>query len=72
MIYITGDTHGTIDIRKLLDNQITEKMTKDDYVIICGDFGLVWNHKKENGLIGSMADLGQPCSAMATTNASHA
>ncbi len=47
MIYITGDTHGTIDIRKLLDNQITEKMTKDDYVIICGDFGLVWNHKKE-------------------------
>lgn len=46
MIYVTGDIHGSIDIRKLLDNNITEQMTEEDYLIICGDFGLVWNYKK--------------------------
>ena len=48
MIYVTGDIHGSIDIRKLDKNKVTEKITKDDYVIICGDFGLVWNYKKED------------------------
>lgn len=47
MIYVTGDIHGSIDIRKLLKNNITEKITEEDYVIICGDFGLVWHYKKE-------------------------
>ncbi len=48
MIYVTGDIHGSIDIRKLMENDITKQMTKDDYVIICGDFGLVWNFKRED------------------------
>ena len=48
MIFVTGDLHGSIDIRKLLDNHITTQMTEDDYLIICGDFGLVWNYKKED------------------------
>lgn len=47
MIYITGDTHGTIDVRKLLDREFQRKVTEQDYLIICGDFGLVWNYKKE-------------------------
>ncbi len=47
MIYVTGDIHGSIDIRKLLENNVTKKITANDYVIICGDFGLVWNWKKE-------------------------
>lgn len=46
MIYVTGDMHGSIDILKLIDNNFPEgrNLTKDDYVIICGDFGLVWNN----------------------------
>ena len=48
MIYVTGDLHGSIDIQKLLDNNVTRKITKDDYVIVCGDFGLIWNYKKED------------------------
>ena len=48
MIYVTGDIHGYIDIRKLLKNTVTEKMTEDDILIICGDFGLVWDYKREN------------------------
>jgi hypothetical protein len=47
MIYVTGDIHGDIDIRKLSSkNFIQQKlMTKEDYLIIAGDFGLIWyNH----------------------------
>lgn len=45
MIYVTGDTHANIDIGKLNTSQFPQqaKMTKDDYLIICGDFGLVWD-----------------------------
>ena len=50
MIYVTGDTHGTIDIHKLNSKNFPEgrTLTKDDYVIICGDFGFVWNGDKED------------------------
>lgn len=49
MIYITGDTHIPIDINKLSTSNFPEQkqMTKNDYVIICGDFGGVWNNSKE-------------------------
>ena len=43
MIYITGDTHG--DFRRFSRRIFTEQeeMTKEDYVIIAGDFGGVWS-----------------------------
>lgn len=43
MIYVTGDTHGVIDIGKLGFKNFPEgkNLTKNDYVIICGDFGFV-------------------------------
>lgn len=48
-IFITGDTHGSYDIgkfhHKLFPQQNT--LTKDDYVVICGDAGLVWNNSHE-------------------------
>ena len=49
MIYITGDTHIPIDISKFNNSNFLEQkeMTKDDYVIICGDFGGVWNNSNE-------------------------
>lgn len=45
MIYVTGDTHANLDIHKLnMDNFPQQKeLSKDDYLIICGDFGLVWD-----------------------------
>ncbi|MDR0196870.1 MAG: metallophosphoesterase [Oscillospiraceae bacterium] len=45
MIYVTGDTHIPHDIAKLHPELFPqqEQMRKDDYVIICGDFGGVWN-----------------------------
>ncbi len=44
MIYITGDTHADFAHRFNTANFPEQKeMTKDDYVIICGDFGGVWD-----------------------------
>lgn len=41
MIFITGDTHGDWMTRLNRQNFPEQnEMTKDDYVIICGDFGL--------------------------------
>ena len=41
MIYVTGDTHANIDIEKLNTTKFPQQknLTKDDYLIICGDFG---------------------------------
>lgn len=43
MIYITGDCHG--DYRRFSSEAFPEQkeMTKQDYVIVCGDFGY-WTH----------------------------
>lgn len=48
MIYITGDCHG--DFRRFSKEIFPEQseMSKDDYVIICGDFGGVWNKDLES------------------------
>jgi len=45
MIYITGDCHGNYD--RFFTSRFPEQkeMTKDDYVIVCGDFGY-WNEHK--------------------------
>ncbi len=46
MIYVTGDTHADLDIGKLSTRAFTQQkdLTKDDYLIVCGDFGLVWDN----------------------------
>lgn len=47
-IYVTGDTHR--DFSRFDVSAFPEQleMTKDDYVIICGDFGGVWYGKKRD------------------------
>lgn len=39
MIYITGDMHG--DYSRFEDERL-KQLTKDDFLIVCGDFGFVW------------------------------
>lgn len=48
MIYITGDIHGNPRRFDRYSFPERSEMTKNDYVIICGDFGLVWNMKEES------------------------
>lgn len=52
IIYITGDTHASIDIKKLSYNNWPkgESLTKDDFLIICGDFGLPFLPTDDNEL----------------------
>ncbi|MBE6737274.1 MAG: hypothetical protein E7566_01275 [Ruminococcaceae bacterium] len=48
MIYITGDTHG--DIKRFKKREL-KKLSKKDYLIVCGDFGFLWDEsetEKEN------------------------
>ena len=39
-VYITGDCHG--EWTKLRQFSIMKKLTEEDFIIVCGDFG-IWN-----------------------------
>ncbi|MBQ9082370.1 MAG: metallophosphatase family protein [Clostridia bacterium] len=49
MIYVTGDTHIPTDVSKLNTRRFPaqKQLAETDYVIICGDFGGVWNNDRE-------------------------
>ena len=49
-LFITGDTHGDIDFHKLNTKNFPQgtQLTKKDYVIICGDFGAIWDGAKSD------------------------
>ena len=64
MIFITGDTHGPNPIglhsvdgfgKRMNKEYFPEQkeMTRDDFVIICGDFGGVWNYDSRYDITGS-------------------
>lgn len=48
MIYITGDCHRNFERLNTRIFPEQKQMTKNDYVIVCGDFGGVWNKDGEN------------------------
>ena len=55
MLYITGDTHG--DFSRFKDPML-RKLKKQDALIICGDFGFIWDgSKKEQKLLKKIGKL---------------
>ena len=53
MIYITGDTHG--DISRFNDKRL-KRLGEDDIVIVCGDFGFIWQGgDKERKVLKTLA-----------------
>ena len=44
MIYVTGDTHGQLS---RFDSPALRKLKSGDTLIICGDFGFLWNGTRE-------------------------
>lgn len=48
-LFFTGDTHIPYDIHKLNSKNfpLGKELTKQDVVVICGDFGGVWQDDKE-------------------------
>ena len=60
--FVTGDIHQTHDINKLTNRNFPEQkyLTKEDVVIIAGDFGMLWNYtmtKEEHYWLKWMDDL---------------
>jgi len=47
MIFVTGDTHG--DFSRLSPEEFPrqKELSREDYVIICGDCGLIWDWRGE-------------------------
>ncbi len=44
MIYVTGDLHG--DIERLRESSV-RRLKKGDTLLVCGDFGFIWQGGKE-------------------------
>lgn len=46
--YVTGDTHGDFDVQKLYKKnwRSQKELTSNDYLIICGDFGFIWQQEE--------------------------
>ena len=54
MIYITGDTHGDLS---RFDNPLVKKLKSGDNLIICGDFGFIWEgNEKEYRILNSLGN----------------
>lgn len=48
-IYLTGDTHCPLDMEKLNTKLFPAQkgMTREDFIIVLGDFGLLWHEDRE-------------------------
>ena len=49
MIYITGDCHGEFEKFDIDIFPEQKEMTKEDFMIICGDFGGIWDEDASGG-----------------------
>ncbi len=55
MVYVTGDMHGEWD--RFKDKSI-RRLRKDDTLLICGDFGFIWDDsRKEKQALKKMSEL---------------
>lgn len=56
MIYVTGDTHG--DYARFKDPAL-KKLTNKDILIICGDFGFIWDGSRhEKSVLKKISEKG--------------
>lgn len=48
MVYLTADIHGDVNIKKITRKVWPKQheLTRNDYLIICGDYGLIWRNDK--------------------------
>lgn len=54
MLYVTGDVHA--DLRDL-ESRPFGRVKKDDFVLVCGDFGMIWDDSPEEKKL--LAKLGK-------------
>ncbi len=54
MIFVTGDTHGSME--RFNDKKQMSALMRGDYLIICGDFGFVWDGgRREERMLNTLA-----------------
>lgn len=54
MIFVTGDTHGSL--ARFEDKQQMSQLARGDYLIICGDFGFIWDGgRREERMLNTLA-----------------
>jgi len=49
VIFITGDIHGKLGVERFTSKRFPEQLhlTKEDYLIVTGDFGLIWDNSEQ-------------------------
>ena len=57
MIFITGDTHGDVDFKKLLIVK-EQNLSYNDYLIICGDAAICWSPQLLQYFLSLYNDIG--------------
>ena len=56
--YIFGDTHGLLETYKVTNLMNRIDYSEDDYIIICGDVGVAWDHgRKDREVISILSSL---------------
>lgn len=56
MVFITGDTHGEFSRLRLLETAAGRQLTKEDFLIISGDFGGIWRgDRHEQSVLDELA-----------------
>ena len=62
-LYIFGDTHSIQDIEKIF--LPLDSYTKNDFIIICGDFGVLWEDKADDCEKFLVSEFGKlPCTIL--------
>lgn len=55
MILLTGDTHG--EVTSFLQRLLPYAPKRSDTVIVCGDFGFVWNSTRQRSRLKQLSEL---------------
>ncbi len=58
LIFVCGDTHGTLDSKKIENLCKKFELDYNDYIIICGDAGIVWDKSTLKASIDYYEKLG--------------
>ena len=65
-LFVTGDVHGNIDYGKLKQFRklMKDDLTLDDYLVICGDFGILWDSKRHDNYFKERVYGNFPCTIL--------
>lgn len=65
-VFVCGDIHGNVDYGKIkkFREVMKEYLTLEDYLIVCGDFGLFWTNEKENQYMLNKVYIDFPCTIL--------